>query len=202
MTQQNGPVPTEVRQGRAFPYVVGGQWVVLSGVSSKAVHLYFLLRSFVRSQQPREISPTLEVLAEVLGLKKSEQVKRYRDELEKIGAVDIRQVRHGRNNMLKKIIYTVHEAPPEDYTGVMSVWQYLRARDIDPDTFTQTGQSAAASPVPPSKGVPVPPSKGVRYPLRRGYRTTRGFTPLEGVKPQVARYPLRRGVRYPLPRGL
>lgn len=156
-------LPTvELRQGRRFPYVTGGEWVVVSAASRGAKALYFVLRSHVnRGRGDDQVWPTQEVLADLLGISKPERIKPLTDELVALGAVETERVRYARG-MRQRLIYTVHEAPPQGYAGPLSLADYYRART--PENDKTPGQPDT----PKSGGSGTPKNGGSRPPKNGG----------------------------------
>ncbi|MEZ0073647.1 hypothetical protein [Planotetraspora sp. GP83] len=111
----------EVRGGRSYPYVTGGEWMLLAPIPNAAKTLYFILRAHVnRERGGNRVWPKQVILALLLDLKRGDQVKPYTEALREIGAVDV-EYRRYHKGMRKRIIYTVHEAPPEGYAGALSL---------------------------------------------------------------------------------
>ncbi|MEJ2886111.1 helix-turn-helix domain-containing protein [Actinomycetospora aeridis] len=107
--------PTMVETGRRFPYSTVGDWVALSEVSHLATRVYWLLRMHCnRARGDERAWPSQRTLAALARTKKADTVGQAIRELTELGAVEVTVVRTptGRRN-----IYTVHESPPEGYSG-------------------------------------------------------------------------------------
>lgn len=129
--------------GRKFPYSTLGDWVALSDppLPPQSRSLYWLLRMHVNRERGDErVWPTQASLAKLLGLKKPSDVGKYTTPLVELGAVEVEHVRWGPNRMYLRLIYTVHEAPPDGYTGVSSLKQWYGANPKE----THPAQGAVA----------------------------------------------------------
>ena len=100
-----GDTPIEIRRGRAAPYVVVPEWVILAGISPEAVVAYALLQA----QTPQTSDDDLGWLFGQRGL----DLKVCLAELVGIGAVNT--TADG---------YPVHETPPAGYAGPASLNEY------------------------------------------------------------------------------
>lgn len=163
MSKQRG-TPVEVRQGRrAVISTDTPDWIVLSGSTPTAVHIYNILNAHVNQRRGDGLSwPTQETLAAMVGLSRGDKVKPYTDELKALGAIDI-----DYEGMPRRCIYTIHEVPLVGYAGPMTVAEwYQRHREkaqvtpVTPSRGEQQTDEPAAGPVPPSGGEHVPPSGG------------------------------------------
>nr|WP_191910007.1 hypothetical protein [Microbispora cellulosiformans] len=134
----------EVRGGRSFPYVTGGEWILLAPIPNAAKTLYFILRAHVnRERGGNRVWPKQVVLALLLDLKRGDQVKPYTEALRQIGAVDVEYRRYNKG-MRKRIIYTVHEAPPERYAGAVSLAElYALIKHVGADGDTPPSNDRA-----------------------------------------------------------
>ena len=106
------------KNGRRFPYTTIGDWVPLSGVSSRAVHVYCLLRMHVNDDRRNgKAWPSQGTLAAMVGIKKYDVIAAAIRELVDLGAVEVEteKTKDGRRNT-----YTVHESPADDYAGPVS----------------------------------------------------------------------------------
>uniref|UniRef100_UPI003F496A41 helix-turn-helix domain-containing protein n=1 Tax=Pseudonocardia sp. CA-138482 TaxID=3240023 RepID=UPI003F496A41 len=156
----------EVRQGRRFPYATVGDYVALSDVSDRAARVYWLLRMHVNGGRGDEKAwPAQRTLADILKLKKTDSIGAAIRELIELGAVsvDVVATPKGRAN-----IYTVHEAPPDDYAGPKRLSDFYKQRD------ETAGQPAS----PPGEG-----SSPNRRRIGGQNRSSAGVTPQTGVTP-------------------
>lgn len=117
--------PFEARDGRRFPYGTVGEWVPIAPeLSHLAVRIYTILRCHVnRSRGDDKAFPHQEDLAAMCGVKRRQTIKDAVAELVAIGAVETELSRYARG-LRARVIYTVHEAPPEDYAGAVSLKQW------------------------------------------------------------------------------
>lgn len=141
----DGGQSEEYRGGRKFPYSTVGDWVALSGVSPRAVQVYVLLRSFVNTRRDDDRTwPGQRLLARGLGVRKAHTVSAAIAELVAVGAVDVEVVTTatGRRN-----IYTVHEAPPDGYTGLSGTQELIAV--LAEEDAAATAQALAARPAGP-----------------------------------------------------
>lgn len=117
--------PMQISGGRSFPYSALGDWVALSGITSHAKAIYWHLSMHRNHQRgDQTVWPTRATLAELCKFEKVQSVGRYIQELIDIGAIDVYTIRNG---IKKRNVYTIHEAPPLGYTGVVSNQEfYLR----------------------------------------------------------------------------
>lgn len=118
-------LPIEIRPGRRFPYGTIGEWVPIAPqLSHLAVRLYAVLRIHVnRSRDDERAFPHQEDLAAMCGVKRRQTIAAAIDELILIGAVETELGRYARG-LRARIFYTVHEAPPADYEGPVSLKQW------------------------------------------------------------------------------
>lgn len=116
-----------IRAGRRAPtFVMTPEWVIVAGLTPQAQALYTTLLAHVNRQRGDGIAwPGMDALAELLGYKRRQSVRPYLDELADVGAIDIkvRPSRTGRHN-----VYVVHEVPPAEYAGVVSLAEHYAAR--------------------------------------------------------------------------
>ncbi|AIG81345.1 Hypothetical protein AJAP_42890 (plasmid) [Amycolatopsis japonica] len=145
-----------IRHGRGFPYTTVGQWVLLADLPSQSKTLYALLRMHVNGQRRDDTCwPTQATLAGLMRLKKPTDVGKYTRPLVELGAVEIEEVRWGPNRMYKRLIYTVHEAPPGNFGGHITLTSFYGTKVQVSPNIPQKG-----GPATPSKGHPVTRSKG------------------------------------------
>lgn len=180
----------QLRQGRRFPYATVGDYVALSDVSDRACRVYWLLRMHINSGRGDERAwPAQKSLAQILKLKKTDTIGAAIRELVDLGAVtvEVNSTPHGRAN-----IYTVHEAPPEDFSGPKRLSEFYKLRE----------ETAGQATSPPAKGSPpnrrriggqkpsstdITPQKGVipGHPPERG----QGSPPADGSELPVVEPP-------------
>jgi hypothetical protein len=118
-------LPIEIRPGRRFPYGTIGEWVPIAPqLSHIAVRLYAVLRIHVnRARDDERAYPHQEDLGAMMGVKRRQTISAATDELIIIGAVETELVRYARG-LRARIFYTVHEAPPLEYRGPVSLKQW------------------------------------------------------------------------------
>lgn len=143
-----------------------------------ARELYRLLKMHLNVERNDDLCwPTLSSLASLLNLSREDKVTPYMQKLIDAKLVDKARGAGNRN------IYTVHDLPPEDYAGAMSLadW-YRRRKETGEGVIPQRARrgkaaskadSAGDSPVPPNRGVQgssrrVPPKTGVEQELLEG----------------------------------
>lgn len=157
-TPSGDQLKEEYRPGRKFPYVTGGEWVLLADVPNGSKALYFALRGHVNGQRGDDVVwPTQDSLADFLGLSRGDQVKKHLTPLIEIGAVDAEYFPVPGGGSRKRLVYTVHETPPPGYQGLQSFADYYRDKYDEPD-----GQSEPAGQAAPQKdgaGSEEPPHK-------------------------------------------
>lgn len=115
-------MPIEVREGRRFPYGTIGEWVPIApGLSHLAVRVYAILRLHVnRGRGDDKAFPHQEDIAAMCGVTRRQTIADAVDALIAIGAVETELVRYARG-LRARVLYTVHEAPPEGYEGAVSL---------------------------------------------------------------------------------
>ncbi|OLL70168.1 hypothetical protein Ae263Ps1_6383c [Pseudonocardia sp. Ae263_Ps1] len=117
-----------VRGGREPSVTAIGHWVVFSGVSSLAVHIYILLKTYLNL--PDADKPGVDGLAKLTAAPTPEDVQTALDELIGIGAIDI-DIIPARNGRTRRR-WTIHEAPPEDDDQPSAPSDDLGLSQIDP----------------------------------------------------------------------
>ncbi|WP_431959418.1 hypothetical protein [Actinacidiphila sp. bgisy160] len=118
----------EVRAGRRAPFTMVGDWVLLSGVKPAAHTLYWALSAHVSmTRGDADVWPTQEVLAQICGFSRTQSLTPYLDQLVEIGAIESELIRYAGNSR-QRYRYTVHENPPEGYTGPVSFKDFYAAR--------------------------------------------------------------------------
>lgn len=127
----------EIQAGRRAPFTQIGDWVLLSGVSDRAVALYCRLAMHVNVQRSdTDVWPAMEVLAEFADFNKPESITPYMDELVVIGAVAVERTRYA-GALRARNRYTVHQAPAVDYAGPLSLADYYQMRREHPEELAQ-----------------------------------------------------------------
>lgn len=167
--------PTEIGEGRRFPFHVVGHWVMLAidPKTGKILHpaartLYSILKMHA-NRDTAEAKPSTETLAELMGVSRGDKVTPYLQALVRVGAIDIDVRRTGVNRMRKRNFYTVHESPPPGYTGYLSLAEYYAVRkgktagQSGPPEKGGSGPGATSddtTPEPPKRGGPETPKTG------------------------------------------
>lgn len=82
-------------------------WVIYSDISAKALNLYVYLMASRRRVGNGRAEVSRDRLATLLGLANPGQLRRYVNELVKIGAVTVEQVAYA-NGMRRRNVYSVH----------------------------------------------------------------------------------------------
>ena len=108
---------------RQVPFSMTPHWIALATkpggkrVSSRAVHLYVLLAGHVNNRRgDSAVWPTNAQLADMLGLRRADDVKSYVDELISINAIERQTVRvHG--GMRQRNVYVVLGTAPPGWEG-------------------------------------------------------------------------------------
>jgi hypothetical protein len=127
----------EVQAGRRAPFTQVGDWVLISGVSDRAVALYSRLAMHVNTARgDTEVWPAQEVLAEWANLSKPESITPYLDELAAIGAITVERMQYA-GGLRTRNRYTVHQTPTPDYTGPVALADYYRMRREHPEDLKQ-----------------------------------------------------------------
>ena len=126
----------EAQAGRAFPYATVGDYVLLrDDLHAKSKLVYWFLRAHVNRERGNDqVWPTLLTIADFLQMKAKSRKKReeaaaaYVKPLIDMGAVEKRTVRYGPNRMYQRNVYSVHEAPAQDYDGLWSLGEWYARR--------------------------------------------------------------------------
>ncbi|TAK89350.1 MAG: hypothetical protein EPO06_11850 [Burkholderiaceae bacterium] len=97
-------------------------WVALSGISPQAHSLWVKLAMHVNQLRGDSIVwPGKDALAALMGRAKGDACTPWLRELEDIGAIDI-----SHEDMPRRNVYTVHELPPNDYTGPTTLGDWYK----------------------------------------------------------------------------
>jgi hypothetical protein len=128
-------IPDEVRPGRRsrYRFTRTPQWVLLmSQLSDAGYRTYSLLLAHVNTERgDGAVWPRQESLGGMLG-KRAEAISRVvNKELVPLGLVDVEPVRYGPNNTRRRNIYTVHEVPPEGWSGFATIQEWYAANPVD-----------------------------------------------------------------------
>lgn len=185
--------PTEVIGGRRFPYHTAGDWVYLAvdpqtgkRIPQGAKAMYSTLRMHVNhGRNDSVVWPGTDALAEIAGLSRGDKVKPHIDPLVRIGAVEVHVIRWGDRKQYARNFYVVHEAPPQGYTGWLSLADFYAERKKLHKEMEETGQRLGyvTKPGAPEKRVPRLTSENTASPL--GPPKTGGpDTPKRGDQPQ------------------
>jgi hypothetical protein len=142
------------------PFTQVGDWIVLSGISHKAVRLYWLLSMHLNaSRGDRLVWPSRATLAAMMGLADPKSVDSALKELVEIGAVVIIKRRYKGTKEWLPNRYIVKENPPADYKGLRSNAEfYARRKEAQAGRQVTTETVSAAQVV--AEKVPPPPSEG------------------------------------------
>ncbi|MYX26732.1 hypothetical protein GTY75_08625 [Streptomyces sp. SID8381] len=134
----------EILPGR-MPHVQFTQvpnWVFLSGVKPQAQALYVhLVMHLNRSRGDKAVWPTQKALAARLGLNRVQSLTPYVEQLEELGAIDVKKQRY-QGKMRQRCVYTVHLVPPEGYDGPLDQGQWYDIFDA------ASGEQKTAQPEP------------------------------------------------------
>ncbi|GHB15620.1 hypothetical protein GCM10018777_56500 [Streptomyces albogriseolus] len=146
--------PFEVEAEDDVPFVQLGHWVALSGVSAKALALYWMLALHLnRTRGDRYVWPTTAVLAHMLGYSRGDKIKPFVDELVAIGAIRVISVPDLKGPQ-KRNVYRLRRNPPEGYAGPVSLGAFYE------QLSEAYEQETAGEPVYPETGVHVGPQTG------------------------------------------
>lgn len=165
-----------------------------------ARELYRLLKMHVNVDRDDDLCwPTLSSLASLLNLSREDKVNPYLQKL-----VDARLVDKSREGMPARNVYVIHDLPPGDWAGPMSLADWYRIRKATGEGViparprrgkaAKVDKTTTDAPVPPKSGVqeptpPVPPISGVQVPTDRGVlvppKSGVEQELLEGVLPEV-----------------
>lgn len=197
------------RQGA--PYTDIHEWVMFSSASAEAKALYVIMRAHVNRERGDNIVwMSGNTLAILLGYSRGDKIKKFLDELVKLGALSEpdRAGVHGVN------VYEVHREPPKGYTGPLSVDEWYAAngpeldnrREIDKagrdarrarQRAAMTGdeqQNTRSTPVTPGRGEQasedaVAPGRGEHVAPKRGEE----LAPVSGREPTLGVEVLSKG---------
>lgn len=172
----SGPVLAEDGRNRN-PYTSLPDWVRLSGISTEAGSLYWVLKMHVNVGRGDNLAwPGGRPLSALMGVKRADRLSRYLKELVNLGAIDIRHEGMPRHN-----VYVVHTDPPDDYRGprTLKEWYALHRAPAE--------ESAQVTPVPRKTGEQSAHRKSGQQAHRKsgaqGHRKT-GDKQAEGKQPE------------------
>jgi hypothetical protein len=145
--EYDGDAPgTEGFLGRRSPFTQIGDWVLLSGASPRAVHLYCVLSMHLNaSRGDRMVWPSRKSLAKIMGLTRPQSVDGPMRELVKLDAIEvIRRRREDGGNERSK--YIIHETPPDDYEGLVSLSEFygVKGKSAGSRVGAETAQGMGA----------------------------------------------------------
>lgn len=111
-------------------------WVLLSGSTAQAYRMYAFLAEHINSRRTgkdRIAFPSMKAIARALGLKDQRDVKKYREELERLGAVRSELAPYA-GGLRRRYKYRVRFNPPAGHTGPTSLAEFY---DLHPDVRSQ-----------------------------------------------------------------
>ncbi|MFC8015009.1 hypothetical protein [Streptomyces cinereoruber] len=184
-------VPLAVRS-ELPPYGIKPHWVTFA-FSAQANRLYDLYNAHVnRDRGDLMVWPTLEDLAEMMGLSRSDKASPYMRELEAGGAIEVDTVTKTGGNG-KRYIVTLKVHPPAAYRGPLQSSDWHRAhKAAQPHTPTMmerargvNSKKTAGQNTPPAEGEDrpdVPPAEGdkVREDVNSKETAGQKVPPVEG----------------------
>lgn len=115
------PDVMRLKLGRRAPFTQVPDWVALAAISGQAKALYWLLSAHLNTVRgDRRAWPTQLSLAKMLGCSRGDKIKPLLDALVGIDAIEITKQRY-KGGMRERSLYTIHETPPSDYDGPVSL---------------------------------------------------------------------------------
>ncbi|WP_435238201.1 hypothetical protein [Streptomyces sp. YPW6] len=139
-------------------------WIVLSGISSRAVHQYAFLFAHTNPSRDghRVAFPGQRAIAKALGMavSKPERVKPYTDELVAIGALRVEEVTTRTGRAYR---YILRYNPPPGWDRAINLPQWY---DASPECRTRTPKTVATA--PPTRTGGSPQIWGDGSPQKRG----------------------------------
>ncbi len=154
----------EVAHGRRYqaPYARHPHWVSLAPIRHQSVRLYTFLAAHINNDRrkkddDREVWPTMNDLAEMMGFTRRDKVKPFIDELKAIGAIDVEQIPVAGGGKRTRSKYVVHETPPPGYEGHETLGDFYAAKRARRKAARQAAVAAAAV---ESEGEPEGESEG------------------------------------------
>lgn len=106
-------------------------WLLLSGSTAQAYRMYAFLAEHINSRltgKDRIAFPSMKAIARALGLKDHRDVKKYREELERLGAVRAELAPYA-GGLRRRYKYWVRFNPPAAYTGPTSLSEFYEIND-------------------------------------------------------------------------
>jgi Helix-turn-helix domain len=108
------------------PFTQAPDWMLTAPLSMQARMLYWALLAHVnRKRGDDRCWPSMEALAEMLGLRNRQSVARYVRELEEFGAIEVDR---NPSSTKRQYVYTVRQQPPAGFAGSVSIAGWHRAR--------------------------------------------------------------------------
>lgn len=166
--------PFEVEAEDEVPFAQLGHWVALSGVSTGAMALYWMLAMHLnRTRGDRYVWPTTDILAHMLGYSRGDKIKRFVDELVAIGAIRVISVPDLKGPQ-KRNVYRLRRNPPEGYAGLVSLGQFYTqlSEAYEEETAGEAVSPETGGHVQPEMGGDVAPETGGHVGPRSGAGTT------------------------------
>ena len=106
-------------------------WLLLCGSTAQAYRMYAFLAEHINSQligKDRIAFPSMKAIARALGLKDHRDVKKYREELERLGAVRAELTPYA-GGLRRRYKYWVRFNPPPEYVGPTSLSEFYEIND-------------------------------------------------------------------------
>lgn len=120
----------EIEAADEDPFTQCPTWIALSGISPQARALYWILAMHLNMRRvengDREVWPSKESIAALMGLTKASAIDRYMGELVAIRAVEVFRRREGR--MRTRNRYMIHRNAPKGWSGPKSIAEYYARR--------------------------------------------------------------------------
>lgn len=143
----------DARPANEPPFTQAPDWMLTAPLSMQARMLYWALLAHVnRSRGDDRCWPSMDALAEMLGLKNRQSVARYVRELEAFGAIEVER---NPSSTRRQYVYVVRQQPPAEFTGSVSIagWHRARHERIDAEeasalTTVHVGACTEACPAP------------------------------------------------------
>ncbi|MGW7504372.1 hypothetical protein ACWGIR_22965 [Streptomyces albidoflavus] len=119
----------ELAAGRRAPYTQLGDWLLLSGAECETCTLYWALSIHINTGRvDNEVWPSLQSLARMVGLKKTDNVARFMLQLEVLGAAEVIRSTKG---LVRRNRYVVHQTPPSTHQGPFSLADWYAVTRYD-----------------------------------------------------------------------
>ena len=118
--------PDDARPKDGLPFAQVPDWMLTASVSMQAKLVYWALRAHVnRERGDDRCWPSMDALAEMLGLKNRQSIAKYVRELEEFGAIEVEK---NPSSTRRQYVYTVRQQPPRAFDGAVSIAGWHRAR--------------------------------------------------------------------------